>query len=111
MENAPKFDKGWEFKLSIAKAIVSAVEREMKLAEDEISRMKPEDFKDEALRTDYMALLKAMSDGKQIVDNWVGLSKMLEEYKTKGLDDEKKEDKEVVSTSKFGFLAGMKKAA
>lgn len=94
-----KVTKALEFRIRVVDALVETIERQVKLAEEELSRVRPEDFKEADLRTELMGLISSIEDTKGMAKNYKDLRKGIQEF----LDG--KEEEKVEGKPAFGFVS------
>lgn len=97
-----KIKKAMQFKMNVMDGFISAMEREMRLAEEEFARLRPEDFKDKELLGEYVELMGEVQKSKEMLDFYKEAKDRLNEVKK---EVETKSDK-----PGFGFVQ-LKEAA
>lgn len=94
-------DKAHQFRKNILEGFVKAIEREVALVEEELSRLKSEDFKDAETRTSYMELMGEVHKAKQMSEMYKEVKELEKATPTSKSDDGK---------PSFGFVP-LKEAA
>lgn len=99
--------RGMKFKLDMVDAMASAIEREIARASSELSSAKPEDFANEAIRTELMSLMLAVEEAKKQVIEMREAITMMKEMAGKVANDNGKPQEK----ASIGFTAKLKEAA